>query len=305
VGPKSLSTNFTVVNLGQTSITVKRHRFLLSTARRTDEYNGNIVLSQNLIAYLADKKVDLFSFLDNNFHTLATDNNGWLKSYDILLLHEVQTYQDWWKKVGKKTRNMVRKAEKNNVITSVIQPSTELARDICRVYNSSQRKQKRKNNNYGKTDQEVLKEITSSSKNVFIVSRLEHEVVGFSQLVCYDDTVFIKRLISLETHWDKGINNALIAKVIEISADRGIKKLIFAHWNPWFFPEESLIDFATNNGFRLRKVTRYYAPLTWSGRVLIYPLTRKRIIYAIQWLNCSLRPLIRFIGDSLRSSTIK
>jgi GNAT superfamily N-acetyltransferase len=295
-----------IIKLGFTSVVLKRHRFSFSTARSLNEYDGNLVPSKGLFTFLKKEKVDVISFLDGGkSRNLAAEfNTGWLKSYDILLMHEVRSFQYWWTKVGKKTRNMVRKAEKNGVITSAIQPSGMLAKDICRIYNSTQKKQKRRNNDYGKTNQEVLKEITSSPDYVFIVSCLNNEVVGFSQLVFYLDTVFIKRLLSLENYRDKGINNALLAKAIEISADRGVKKLIFAHWNPWTFPEESLINFAINNGFRLCKVTRYYAPLTWNGKVLIHLLTRKKIIYAIQWLNSSLGPIIRFIGDSMRSSTI-
>ena len=285
---------------------MKRHRFSFSTARRANEYDGRLTISQNLISFLATEKVDVFSFLETKTpHNLKVGTNtGWYKSNEILLLYELNSYDEWWNAVGKKTRNMVRKAEKNGVITSAVHPTEELANNICKIYNSSRKKQKRKNSNFGKTKEQVLKEITSSPKNIFIVSRLRDEVVGFSQLIFHSDTVFIKRLVSLEKYWDKGINNALIAKLFDISAQRGIKKVIFAHWSPWDFYEPSLIDFAMHSGFRLCKVNRYYAPLTWNGKIVIQLLTSKRIVYAIQWLNQALRPIIMFVGDGLRSSTI-
>ena len=66
-------------------------------------------------------------------------------------------------------------------------------------------------------------------------------------------------------HFDKAVNNALIAKAVEICADRGLAWLMYGRIGN----HPSLDAFKQNNGFTKFSLLRYYVPVTRNGQLAL------------------------------------
>jgi hypothetical protein len=63
----------------------------------------------------------LLSVIDRSWsNPLVNPSKEWRKEGDNIALLKVDSYDAWWEGVGKKTRNMVRKAEKSGVTVQVV-----------------------------------------------------------------------------------------------------------------------------------------------------------------------------------------
>src|SRR5438445_13659521 len=66
-------------------------------------------------------------------------------------------------------------------------------------------------------------------------------------------------------HYDKRPTNALIAKAVEVCAEKGIPYLMYCNY-VYNDPNSSLTEFKRRNGFEKVLVPRYYIPLTSRGK---------------------------------------
>jgi hypothetical protein len=98
---------------------------------------------------------------------------------------------------------------------------------------------------------------------MFIGAYLEDELVGFIQLVHGENIAIISQILSLQKHWDKAVNNALLAKAIEVCASQQEKWLLYGRIGN----HPSLDRFKQNHGFTKFPLTRYYVPLTRKGKI--------------------------------------
>ena len=73
------------------------------------------------------------------------------------------------------------------------------------------------------------------------------------------------QIISKISHRDKGPNNALVAKAVEICAREGVPYLVYMNWG-----SGSLSEFKRRNGFQKVTLPRYYVPLTSRGRMALH-----------------------------------
>jgi len=69
----------------------------------------------------------------------------------------------------------------------------------------------------------------------------------------------------MQKHWDKAVNNALLAKAVEVCASKGEGWLMYGRIGN----HPSLDRFKESNGFVKFPITRYYVPITWKGKVAI------------------------------------
>ncbi len=178
---------------------------------------------------------------------------------------EIKSYDNWWQAIGKKTRNMVRKAEKSGIKVTVVEPSDKLAEGIWKIYNETPIRQARAFTHYGESIQTVTKNMYADKNNTFIGAYLGEELVGFIQIVYGDQIAIISNILSLQMHWDKSVNNALLAKAVEVCASKGERWLMYGRIGN----HPSLDRFKENNGFVKFRITRYYVPVTNKGRLAL------------------------------------
>ena len=73
------------------------------------------------------------------------------------------------------------------------------------------------------------------------------------------------QIISSLKHRDKAINNALVAKAVEVCERLGLKSLVYYFWS-----DESLSEFKRHCGFERMSAPRYFVPLTTKGQLYLH-----------------------------------
>jgi hypothetical protein len=209
-------------------------------------------------------KSDIFTFLQET----PDRNPKWnyrLECEDIAVL-SITSYENWWKKqVNDKTRNMVRKAGKKGVDIKVVEFSDHFVNGIMTIYNESTLRQGKPFAHYGK-DFETLKKdhISYLDQSDFIGAFYQGELIGFLKLVHGRGISNVMQIISMTAHKDKAPTNALLAKAVEICAERGVPYLHYGLWS-----RRGLGDFKKHHGFELVSVPRFYVPLNFIGRLCL------------------------------------
>jgi hypothetical protein len=160
---------------------------------------------------------------------------------------------------------MVRKAEKLGVRTQVAEANVELAKGIWRIFNETPIRQERGFPHYGISLEIVKRNLLSIPSSTYIGAYLQNELTGFIQLVHGDRLTIISQILSQQKHWDKALNNALVAKAIEFCAHNNIEWIMYGRMGN----HPTLDNFKQSNGFAKFQLTRYFIPLTRKGRFAI------------------------------------
>jgi hypothetical protein len=241
-----------------------RKKLFFNVANDTKEYIRNVIPTDAFIEKLGERGIDVFTFIERKWcNTISNPPPFWLGTEDNIALLAVSTFDEWWKNVGKKTRNMVRKAEKSGVKAEVVEPSLNLAEGIWKIYNETPIRQDRAFPHYGVSAQTVKLTVLSAGDSTFIGAFLKDELAGFIQLDHGHDVAVISQILSLQKYWDKAVNNVLIAKAIDFCANNKIRWIMYGRMGN----HPSLDKFKQSNGFSRFPVTRYYVPITKKGRV--------------------------------------
>jgi len=245
------------------NLTVRKKSFI-KISRNVREYEKDVYPTEKFVETLKDTGVDIFTFIERKWHhAISNPPQNWIKADDNIALLQVPSYGEWWRNIGKKTRNMVRKAEKSGVTAKVVAPDEKLAEGIWKIYNETPIRQGRGFPHYGVTLQTVKRRVLSSKNSTFIGAYFEGELVGFIQLVHGDNISIISQILSLQAQWDKAVNNALVAKAIEVCANQQERWLMYGRMGN----HPSLDRFKQNHGFTNFPLTRYYVPLTAKGKI--------------------------------------
>src|SRR5262249_47214151 len=88
-------------------------------------------------------------------------------------------------------------------------------------------------------------------------------------MVYVDGRGTIFHIISMDEHYDKRPQNALIAKAAEVCEQKGISHLIYAKFLYGNKRQSSLLEFKRRNGFEQINFPRYYVPLTRRGALFV------------------------------------
>jgi hypothetical protein len=243
-----------------------RKKLFFKMARHTQEYEKSINPTEEFKAKLAEQKVDVYTFLDRKWCCPITNPSpDWIGEDDNVGLLEIKDSSVWLQAIGKKTRNMIRKAEKSGVKVSVVDPSDKLAEGIWEIYNETPIRQERAFTHYGESLDTIRGNLYATSNNTFIGAYLRDELVGFIQILYGDQIAILSNILSLQEHWDKALNNAMLAKAVEVCASKGQRWLMYGRVGN----HPSLDKFKKNNGFVKYPITRYYIALTGKGRLAI------------------------------------
>ena len=99
-----------------------------------------------------ERDVDVFTFLERKWCCpIPNPPSTWIKAEDNVGLLEIKDYDSWWSNVGKKTRNMVRRAEKSGIKVTVVEPSEKFAEGVWKIYNETPIRQGRAFPHYGES----------------------------------------------------------------------------------------------------------------------------------------------------------
>lgn len=208
--------------------------------------------------------VDVLTFLQRI--TTPGVHSGLQWETESIAVVPVSTYEIWWKKqINDKTRNMVRKAGKVGISIRVVEFSEELVRGIKEIYDESPMRQGKPFKHYRK-DLQTLKNSHMSfvERSWFIAAYSGEELIGFAKLVEDYGVAHLMQIISKLSHQSKAPTNALIAKAVEICAERTIPYLHYGLWS-----KRGLGDFKRHHAFEKHDMRRYYVPLTKKGKIYL------------------------------------
>jgi len=186
--------------------------------------------------------------------------------YDSAAVVFLSTYDHWWKKqIKDKTRNMVRKAQKAGVEIRAVEFGDELIRGIHKLYNESPIRQGKRFWHYGKNLETLRREHgTFLNQSQFFGAYHKGEMIGFIKLVHGQGVSNLMNIVAMISHRNKAVTNALIAKAVEICAERGVPRLQYGTGN-----SRSIGDFKKHHAFEEVRVPRYFVPLNWKGALAL------------------------------------
>ncbi len=256
------------------------------------EYEKNIAPSDVFIEKLHERDKDIFTFVERKWcYQIPNPPITWIKTDDNVALLEIKDYATWWSNIGKKTRNMIRRAEKSAITATVVEPTEKFAVGVSKIYNETPIRQERAFSHYGEPLEAVIRNITTAQRSTFVGAYLQEELVGFIQILYGDNIAVVAQILSLQKHWDKSVNNALLAKAVEVCASKGERWLMYGRVGN----HPSLDKFKDSNGFIKFPITRYYVPITGKGRIAIKLGLHQDLKDAIpQPLKYSLIPLLNW-----------
>lgn len=181
------------------------------------------------------------------------------------------SFEDWWEnRASQVTRKNVRRSVKRGIDVRLVDFDDRLIESITRVNNDTPFRTGRKFWHYGKDFSKVKKDYSSYlDRSEFLGAFFSGDLVGFLRLIYQGDVVSIMQLLSMNAHYDKRPSNALVAKAVERSLEKGAKFLVYGQY---FFDEDAdnpLTEFKRRNGFERILVPAYYVPLSLRGKIAI------------------------------------
>ncbi len=235
-------------------------------ARDIREYERSVEPTEEFTSKLRERGVDIFTFIERRWcNKIQNASESWLKTRDNIALLQITSYDDWWKSISKKTRNMIRKAEKSGIRTETVEPNEKLVEGIWKTYNETPIRQERPFPHYGEPLEAVKHEVFSSKNCTYIGAYFQDELAGFIQLAHGDNIAIISQILSLQKHWDKAVNNALVAKTVEVCASKGTRFLMYGRMGN----HPTLDSFKQSNNCVKFELTRFYIPFTTRGRIAV------------------------------------
>jgi Acetyltransferase (GNAT) family len=175
----------------------------------------------------------------------------------------VRSYEDWWQhRISSRVRNQIRKSEKEGVIVQETTYDDDFVRGMTAIFNESPVRQGRRFWHYGKDFETVKRQFARYiHREHMIGAYYRDEMIGLIMLGNAGRFGVTGQIISSLKHRDKATNNALVAKAVDLCAQRGLDHLVYLFWG-----DDSLAEFKRRCGFECTRVPRYYVPLTRKGK---------------------------------------
>ncbi|MCC6544761.1 MAG: hypothetical protein IT392_09715 [Nitrospirae bacterium] len=244
----------------------------IKTARIKEEWDSDVKNPSALVAELKSRraKADIFTFWQR-LPKVKPLFNDYHMEWDNIAALPITSYEHWWnEQIRFKARNKFRKVEKLGVNVTVVPFSDELVHGIMGIYNESPVRQGKPFWHYGKDFDTVKREnSTYLDRSDFIGAYYHDELIGFIRLVNYGQFAFIMQIISMMKHRDKAPTNGLIAKAVEVCAQKQIPHLVYAKYVYGSKGADTLTEFKRTSGFERIEIPRYYIPLTLKGKLAL------------------------------------
>jgi hypothetical protein len=160
---------------------------------------------------------------------------------------------------------MVRKSQKAGVTVSQVPFTNDFVRGVVEIYNQSPIRRGKRFRHFGK-DFDTVKAQLSVDLNeaLFVGAYYQDELIGFIKFVLADRYALVTLILDKIAHRNKAPINGMVAKVVEICADRKIPYFTYTLWR-----QGSHGKFQKSVGFKKFPVPEYFAPLTLIGRIAL------------------------------------
>lgn len=191
--------------------------------------------------------------------------------WDNVAAIQLTTYNEWWENmIPQESRKNVRRAGRRGVTSRVAELDDEFIRGIVEIYNETPIRQGKPFPKYGQDFNAVKRDVAQLlDRSIFIGAYHGTELIGFIKLVFIGKVASILSINSKNCHFDKRPTNILMAKAVEIAAERGMTHLIYGRYAYGNKAASPLTEFKRRNGFVQIDLPRYYIPLNWRGKLMM------------------------------------
>ena len=179
-------------------------------------------------------------------------------------------FKEWWENLPQASRKNVRRSARRGVVVKDIRFDENFVKGVHRIYNSIRVRDGRLFWHYGEGVDRVRQGLaTYLDRSTFIGAYLGEELIGFLKMVYVDHLATIFHIISMDEHYDKRPQNALIAKAAEVCEEKEISHLIYGQFIYGNKRRSPLVEFKRRNGFQQVNFPRYYIPLSTAGELFV------------------------------------
>jgi hypothetical protein len=215
---------------------------------------------------LGGKRADIFTFTQQP--PVTKPKYSYPVEWDSVAVINLPRFKVWWEGLPQETRKNVRRSQKRGVVISVREFNDDLINDLIRLNNDTPLRQGQRNDQYGKSFEELKKAYSSFlDRSTFVCAYHENELVGLLKFVRRGDIASILNLLANPRHSDKRPANALLAKAVDLCAAQGITHITYGLFNYGNKTDSPLREFKVRNGFDEMLIPRYYVPLTAWGKL--------------------------------------
>lgn len=240
---------------------------LFTTARLRDEWYDDLGDPKPMLAALKDSssRPDIFTFWQRlpDMQPMYPYRN----EPEALSAIPLQSYEHWWEKqIRTDTRKKIKRPEKRGVEIKVVQLDDDFVNGVMEIFNETPMRRGRRFAHYGKSFEE-LKEMLSRDLAIskFVGAYHGGSLVGFVKLVFAEGRFANPGLIVSKLEFRrKYVNNALVAKSVELCTEHRIPYLTYTNWR-----RGSQADFLMRHGFEKILIPRYWIPLTKKGALAL------------------------------------
>lgn len=239
----------------------------LTVARLRDEWYDELGDPEPIIRALKGcaQVPDLFTFWQRLPDTVP------IYSYycepEFLSAIPLKNFQHWWlKQIVSDTRKKAKRPEKRGVEIRVVTFDDAFVRGVMGVFNETPVRRGKPFWHYGKDFETLQRELSRDlDRSKFIGAYDGGNLVGFVKLICAQGRFANPGLIvsKLEAR-KKYVNNALIAKSVELCCQDGIPYVTYTKWR-----RGTQAEFLIRHGFEKITVPRYWIPLTKKGKIAL------------------------------------
>jgi len=175
-------------------------------------------------------------------------------------------YDHWLtKQVTRSARNKIRKTPKFGVLVRESELSDDLVRGIMGIFNQSPVRRGKRFWHYGKSFETVKEEMSLDLKeSIFVTAHYHEELIGFIKLYLTDRYAMITLILDKTAHRDKAPMNGMIAKAVEVCAQRKVPYIVYTIWRRGEHGQ-----FQESVGFKKMTVPEYFVPLTLKGAIAL------------------------------------
>lgn len=191
--------------------------------------------------------------------------------WDNFAVIPITTYDDWLKNRAKKdVRENLRRAKREGVEARSVPYTDEFVHGIKSIYDETEVRQGMKCWHHGKSFEDI-KEVhgTYVERAEYIGAYFKEELIGFVKMVYIGNIAKTMHVISKERYFQLRPTNALIAKAVEICAEKGMAYFNYGEARFLGKKNSSLAEFKRRQGFEEMLYPRYYIPLSLKGRLAL------------------------------------
>ena len=236
-----------------------------------DEWDQDVKEPETVIEYLKKSgvRIDLFTFIQRLPE--SRPKYKYHMEWDSVAAIPIVSYQNWLRnQIPDQARNKMKKAAKSGVEVRNIAFGEEVVKGISSIYNESRIRQGAKNTHYNMPYKMVKKlNETFLDRCDFIGAFYGNELIGYLKIVYTDKYARVMGILGKVKHKDKSPMNLLLAKAVEICAEKKIPYFVYAKYDYGKVGSDTLKEFKKNNGFENILIPRYYIPLNKYGVLML------------------------------------